>query len=520
VVTVPIYALHWRWADRLNRGDAEERESGARSFVLYAMLALFVLPIVANLYSVLAALLAVAFGDTADDLVSRLVRSIAGLVVFGVAAALVVRQLRADRESAGEPGRSAAFRRLYTFGLAAVGLGLGANGVVGLIQFLLRTVLPSAASLPAGAEHLADRTASALIGVGLGALLWRRAQRWYGAGDDDEARSTLRKLYLYAVVLIAVMTAVGNAAMLLAGMLRVWLGLESEGDWRVALSVIVVGAGLWAYHRHVLDSDAAAAEEAARQAALRWLYSYLVAAVGLGATLAGLVGLVNVALRAAFHASTIGDAQREILAWSIAGVAAGLSVWLLPWRRAQGEAIGDSAEAAAARGAIPRKAYLYFYLLVSAVALISSAVYLVYRLVGVLLGEVDPDDDMGLDIARALALASIAAAAWGYHLRVLRADGDLDAGVRRRRLSDLAVLVVGAGDGKLGAAVLAALAREAPEVRALGLGMDSVADDRLRDAAAQSGLTLERPEDAATAAASASRSRVAGPRAKLPIDCR
>ena len=33
-----------------------------------------------------------------------------------------------------------------------------------------------------------------------------------------------------------------------------------------------------------------------------------------------------------------GDAQREVVAWSVAGLAAGLPVWALPWRRAQREA--------------------------------------------------------------------------------------------------------------------------------------------------------------------------------------
>ena len=491
VVTIPLFIVHWRWASRLGADDPAESASGARRFYLYAMAALFVLPIVTNTLALVRAVLQPIAGGSAEALASDVVTSISSIIVFGAAAWLIRRQLLADRAATGEPGRSSAFRRLFTFGLSAVGLVIGANGAIALLHSLLQGF--SAIGIPLGGRQVAEVAAAALVGGALWAVLWLTAQRCFASGDPDETGSALRKLYLHGVVLVTVLAAVFNAALLLTGFLRSALGLDPGGDWRTPLAIIAINGLLWAYHRHVLNADVAAAGEAPRQAALRRLYDYLVAVVGLFAALAGLIGVVDILLRGLGGPDGIGDAQREVLAFSIAGLIAGLPVWFLPWRRAQNEAAADDEAAEAARDSLPRKAYLYFVLLVAAVTLVTSAVYILYRAISTVLGEPDPEGDLGLDLARAGALAAIAAATWAYHFRALRADGDLDAGARRRRLSALTVVVADAADGEIGARLIEVLAREASHVSLVPVGIGEAAEARMRAAAQTAGFPLPDP---------------------------
>ncbi len=482
VILVPIHLLHWRWAERIARQPAE-RSADARRFYLHAMDLLFCLGILAHGQMLLRALLTPLAGASpvgGSSTASELVRASVGILVLLVVAVYNRRLLISDRQAVGEPGRAPAFRRLADLVLAAVGLTLAANAIIGLLRLLLVSLDAAAVSVAMGGRGLADLSAGAIVGTLFWGWSWRKAQAAFDSGRRDEERSTLRKLYLYGVVLVTVLTTVTQAALLLAGFFREQLGLERQGDLLAALSVMAVNGLIWTYHHRVLDRDASAAPEAPRQSGIRRLYDYLVAAVGLAAFGAGLAGLVSVLIRMVGPAE-IGDAQRELLAFSAAGLLAGLPVWLLPWRRAQGEALAEGEAGEQARDALSRKAYLYFFLLVSSVALIVSGVYIVFRLVSTALGEPDPENDLGFDLAQALSIASIAAGGWAMHFRVLRGDGHLDEAALRRRLSAWPTLIVDAADGHLGHALLHAFGEELEGLPVAAVGLTRDARDRLGD---------------------------------------
>ena len=499
VVTVPIWLAHWRWAGRLAAARPEERSADARRLYLLAMDSAFVLGALVQAQLLLRSLLSPLTGSE-DEVLSALVRSTASLVVLLAVLRYNRQVLRADIASVGEPGRAPAFRRLVTFGLAGTGLVLWSNAAIGLLRSLANGIGATDAAVILTGGGLAGLAANALLGIGLWVWLWREAQRRFEAGSPDEERATLRKLYLYAVIVVTALTCIGSTALLMAGAFRLLLGLAPQGDPRDPLTTVLVSALIWAWHHRTLKGDALAAPEAPRQAGIRRLYDYLLAGVGLAAASVGLAGLVSVLIRLA-AAAPIGDPQRELLAWSAAGLLAGLPVWVLPWRRARSEAQASGETAEAARDALPRKAYLYLALLVAALALIISAVYLIYRLVSLALGEADPQNDLGLDLARALAVAGIASGIWTYHFRVLRADGDLDSQARRGRLAELPTLIVDAGDGRLGHALLAALGRELVGLPVAAIGLSSAARDRLGASGADDAGPAEAvPTEAALAA--------------------
>ncbi|MCA9956897.1 MAG: hypothetical protein KC434_19340, partial [Anaerolineales bacterium] len=53
VVTLPVFLVHWLWAQRLARNDAEEQASSVRSLYVYGVLSSFLVPILASGYQLL-----------------------------------------------------------------------------------------------------------------------------------------------------------------------------------------------------------------------------------------------------------------------------------------------------------------------------------------------------------------------------------------------------------------------------------------------------------------------------------
>jgi hypothetical protein len=115
-----------------------------------------------------------------------------------------------------------------------------------------------------------------------------------------------------------------------------------------------------------------------------------------------------------------------------------------------------------------RKIYLYFYLFVATMTVLSGVVYIVYRLLSLVLGESN-EGNLLSDLGQAIAFSLIAAGVWLYHGFVLRGDGQLAKHEQARRLASLRVVVVDGGEGGFGQAVLKELQRELP-----GLTFESV----------------------------------------------
>jgi hypothetical protein len=288
-------------------------------------------------------------------------------------------------------------------------------------------------------------------------VFWRWAQWLFDGPSGEERESAMRKLYLYGVIFVGALSVVVNGAGILASIFRRVIGLSPEGDIRVPLPIIVVMGILWAYHALVLRDDAAKAGEAPRQAGVRRLYLYLVAAVGLSAVLVGLSGDVSVIIRALD--TGFGTGLKEQLAWFTAAIVAGLPVWILPWWRAQDRAVASGPAGADARRSTVRKIYVYFFLFVATMTVLSGAVFIVYRISSWLLGLDAPTLN---ELGHAIAFSLIAVCVWLYHGFVLRSDYKLSEQEQAGRLASLRVAVVDVGDGRFGRAVADALKQEAP----------------------------------------------------------
>src|SRR3989304_568464 len=62
VVGLPVYLVHWLWAQRLAARDSDERESGLRRLYLYGTLAGFLGPFVANAFTLIRWVLVTVLG--------------------------------------------------------------------------------------------------------------------------------------------------------------------------------------------------------------------------------------------------------------------------------------------------------------------------------------------------------------------------------------------------------------------------------------------------------------------------
>jgi hypothetical protein len=365
------------------------------------------------------------------------------------------------------------------------------------------------------------------VGLPVWLLFWWAAQQSFASPSAEEKESALRKFYLYAAVFAGVLCTVANATVILAAFIRHYLELVPYVvDIRQPLAVVVVMAAVWAYHAAVLRADtrqeeqaeppaagaerqAAGAERQAvgaerqavgaerqavgaeRQAGIHRLYLYIVAAVGLGAALIGLGGVISVLIRASAGGSSFNEALRIQLAWFAAALIAGLPVWFIPWRAAQRQAGQQGPAGAEARRSIVRKIYLYFFLFAAAMTALAGAVYIVQRLVSAALG----DKQLTLsDLGQAIAFTLIAVCVWAGHAALLRGDGQWMRRLQATRLADLRVVLVDTVEEHFGEGFTRALQRELPDLDVNTLiaqePEDSEAEQLIKDLLDQAGLII------------------------------
>jgi len=486
VIGLPIFLVHWLWAQRLAGRELDERESALRRLYLYGTLAGFLGPFLAHSFDLFVWLLRLTFGAPQSDFGSlefspteTILRALIAMVVLALLWFYHWRVVAADAKAAPEVGNAATLRRLYVLAFSAAGVTMTTMAVIYLLRWIMFQFAAGAAIGGTGSNivGLTDEVARLIVGVPLWLFFWRPAQALFEGPSEEERGSVLRKLYLYGTVFIAVLSAVTNAALILAGLFRRWLDLPSQGDIRIPLSIVVGTAALWAYHAYVLRGDAALAGEAPRQAGVRRLYLYLVAAVGLAAFLVGLSGDLRVLIRS-LAGEFFGNALREELAWFTAALIAGLPVWLLPWRQAQLGADASGPGGVEERRSVVRKIYLYFYLFVATVTVLSSLVYIVYRLLSLALGERNQGNLLS-DLGQAIAFTLIAVGVWLYHGAALRGDGRLNQRAQAQRLADLRVAVVDAGDGRFGRAVLEGLRHELSGLTLEPIGLTPLAAEAM-----------------------------------------
>jgi len=474
IIGLPVFLAHWLWGQRLAGRATEERGATLRRFYLYGAMAAFLAPFAANAFDLIGTLLQAE--STIDRQPYRLTTGDA--IVYHLLALFILGVLwfyhrwvaAEDAKTIPKAGGAATARRLYVLGFSGAGLTMTVGAIILLLRWIMFQFGGNVIRYSQPGVGLTTEIVRLIIGMPLWLIFWRWAQRLFDGPSEEERESALRKFYLYGAVFIGALGAVSSSTGILASFLRRLLGLSPEGDIRMVLPVIVGMGMLWAYHAFVLRDDAAKAGEAARQAGVRRLYLYLVAGVGLSALLAGLSGDASVLIRALGEG--FGSGLRDELAWFTAAIIAGLPVWILPWRQAQMRAIVPGPAGDGARGSTVRKIYLYLFLFVATMTVLSSAVFILFEILSWFLGADPPTlSEMG----HSIAFSVIAVGVWIYHGLGLRGDHKLSERAQVTRMEDLDIAVVDVGDGHFGRALVEALERESPglDLEPLLLGQSS-----------------------------------------------
>ena len=471
IITLPLFLVHWLWAQRLADRDIEEREASLRGIYHYGMMASFLGPVIANAYSLISLLLWLATGKPGFDPSSYEYTDFApvewiiyDLIAISVCALLWFYQKRVvaeDVKTSTESDGFATMRRLYMFVFSAWGIIMTTTAVIHIIRWIMFQFGRSSISLGNEVEYLTDEITRLIVGVPLWLIFWRGAQNLFSGPSESERESALRKFYLYTTIFVAVLTAVTNATGVLAGLFRRMLSLPSQGDIRTPLPIILGMALLWVYHVFVLKDDASVSAESEKQGGVRRLYSYLIAGIGLAAFLIGLSGDLSVLIRS--FSQSFGESMKESLAWFTAALIAGLPVWLIPWRQAQNEAVALTPDGIEGRRSVVRKIYLYFYLFLATMTVLSGAVYILYRFLSLALGA-RGEGNLASGIAQAIAYSLVGVGVWLYHGSALRGDGISSRRELAQRLKDVRVAVVDAGEAGFGQALFGRLQQEEPDL--------------------------------------------------------
>ncbi|MGD9405778.1 MAG: DUF5671 domain-containing protein, partial [Anaerolineae bacterium] len=144
IVGLPIFLVHWLWAQRLARRQPEERGAILRRLYLYVAMASFLGPILANTFDLLDGLLGWAFGQALESYRYSAL-SWGGVFAHHLAAIIVLtllwhyhwRVLRQDSQTIPDTDGRATVRRLYIYGFGAAGLTMTVLAVTNLSLWLM-----------------------------------------------------------------------------------------------------------------------------------------------------------------------------------------------------------------------------------------------------------------------------------------------------------------------------------------------------------------------------------------------
>jgi hypothetical protein len=176
------------------------------------------------------------------------------------------------REAAAFRGPEAAVeaRRSLRLTIAGIGLAIGSVGLTRALGVTVEATLgPAVIGGIAYQDEIARMLPYAVIGLPTWLVAWALVLR-DGAGDRlAEARSMVRRLYLFLVVGVSVTSAGLALAFLIYQGLRVVLGIGFVEGWELSqpFVIVVVGAIGLLYHLWVLRGDLAIRAAAEPEAA-------------------------------------------------------------------------------------------------------------------------------------------------------------------------------------------------------------------------------------------------------------
>ncbi len=475
VVGMPIFLLHWLWAQRATR-DPEEHSATLRAVFLYAVLLATLVPVTQNVLAFINRSLVQSAGiDSYRALFGGAQTWVDNLIAIGlnlIAAAYFFNVLRRDWATLSDKENFADIRRLYRYLWVLYSLLMLIFGAQQVLRFLF--YIPSAILGEPGREMFVNGLALLLVGTPVWAYMWTVCQN--AVHEPGEGGSTLRLVVLYLLGLAGVIVVLSSAGVLVDTLLRFALGERLDaytllGRIGAPISIAIPLGVVWAYYGTWLSREIAAAPQP-RRSGLGRFYAYILSIIGLVATFIGLALLLSFVIEALVGMSAVwGNLLRNRLTASVATLLAGLPLWLAAWRPMQAQALAAGDEGDHARRSLVRRAYLYLAIFATVIGGMISAIAVVYI---VLFGVLDHfTENFVLDVLNALQLLGLFIAFLAYHWMALRMDGGHAADALATRQGQFPVLIFEPAGSDFAARMQAALHKASPEIP---VAAQSVAD--------------------------------------------
>jgi hypothetical protein len=415
VIGGPLWFLFWGTIQRHAADNADELGSSLRAFFLNFVLIVsaFVTTFTFNV------LLVWLMGGWRPDQFSP--GSTAALIVF---AAVWYYHWRVSSSEGQATQVADTVRRWYIYILSAAGLFWLSVGLVQLIDMAF-TALPIWVGVMVRGSFWNSGTRSAVAWILTGGLVW--AFYWFYMARAD-SKSSLRQVYFYLLTILGGAIAGLIALTFTAYKILYWL-LGGDKDvvgyfqflgW--SMPTILIAACIWFYHLRMAEEEAATEQE--HQLSARRVHHYLMAFLGLGTLIAGLIVLLGIPLDWVINTLKPETIVMEAGWWNnrlslgISMLIVSIPLWLYYW--GQITAMADRG-GVVERRARSRRIYLYVIIGASVVMLAADLVNIVYQLLNGLLSG-----NLGIDALRnaqwSLQTVFIAVPVLIYHLRIARQD--------------------------------------------------------------------------------------------------
>ena len=420
IIGGPLWFLFWGTIQRHAADVADELGSSLRAFFLNFVL------IVSAFVTIFtfSALLAWLMGGCRPDEFNP--GSTAALLIFAVV------WYYHWRVSAGEGHTTqvaGTVRRWYIYILSAAGLIWLSAGLVQLINTAFIS-LPIWEGVMVRGSFWNSGTRSTLAWILIGGLVW--AFYWFYLARAD-SKSSLRQVYFYLLTILGGSIAGLTALTVTAYKILYWF-MGGDKDvvnyfqflgWSVP--TILIAACIWFYHLRMAEEEAATEQE--HQLSARRVHHYLMAFLGLGTLIAGLVILLGIPLDWVINSLNLESIVVEPGWWNnhlslgMSMLIVSIPLWLYYWGQIIDMADRDGVVERRARS---RRIYLYVIIGASVVMLAADLVNIVYQLLNGLLSG-----NLGLEALRnakwSLQTVFIAVPVLMYHLRIARQDQLLGA---------------------------------------------------------------------------------------------
>lgn len=465
LVGVPIFVVHWLWAQNVSAKDSEENSASLRAIFLYGILLGTLIPVVQNLLALINRVFltsanlysyrAIVGGSQtwSDNLIAIVINLLIALYFWNV--------LKQNWRQLNETENFSEIRRLYRFIWMLYGLLMTVYGAQQVLDFIFtwqNNLLGDN-----GREQVVNALALLALGTPIWYFAWRVLQS--ALSDSAERDSYLRLSVLYILTLGSAIIVLSASGTFIYQILRELLSQE-KSSWKDFIQEIgnPISLGLpfgliWAYYGGWLTQQFNFDENLPRRAGKQRLYFYVLAFLGLAASFIAIDSLVDVV----FDMLT-GDASLRNFSSTVSGALAalivGLPLWLRTWIPMQSQALQSSAIGDHARRSVIRRFYLYLVLFVSVIGgMIAAGIFIFILINSTLSGEFGKLGEMSHPFQTLVLFAVLLL----YHLFVLRKDTASKADVLEEKQAQFNVLIFD-HNGSFGEAVKAGFTKRAPKV--------------------------------------------------------